>query len=171
MSKPPDLEALARRYVELWQDQVAATAVDPELTDGLTRLMQLFGGSLAAQAGLWQALWPDLVARAGAPYAPFTPNPRPAASEDPHRDAPQSRSTQPRSTQSGSNRPEPPRPGAAAAPSGSAPVAGASADGGHDMAQLKARLALLEERLASLETGAGTPRRGARPGARRRRAS
>src|ERR1700761_8385030 len=64
MSKPPDLEALARRYVELWQDQIAATAVDPELTDGLARMMQLVGGGFAAQAGLWQSLWPDLAARA-----------------------------------------------------------------------------------------------------------
>src|SRR5579859_6000968 len=77
MSKPPDLEALARRYVELWQDQIAATAVDPELTDGLARMMQLVGGGFAAQAGLWQSLWPDLAARAAAPSRP-APSP-PAA--------------------------------------------------------------------------------------------
>src|SRR5579859_6449560 len=76
MSKPPDLEALARRYVELWQDQLAATAVDPEVTDGLTRLIQMVGGGFAAQAGLWQAFWPDLAARAAAP-ATAPPGPPP----------------------------------------------------------------------------------------------
>src|SRR5437899_1827056 len=30
MSEPPDLETLARRYLDLWQDQVTALAVDPE---------------------------------------------------------------------------------------------------------------------------------------------
>src|ERR1700688_5000303 len=73
MPRPPDLEALARRYVELWQDQIAATAVDPELTDGLARMMHLVGGGLAAQAGFLESLWPDLVARAAAPSRPAPP--------------------------------------------------------------------------------------------------
>ncbi|HLZ65560.1 MAG TPA: hypothetical protein VKQ29_04980 [Aliidongia sp.] len=157
MSKPPDLEALARRYVELWQDQIAATAVDPELTDGLARMMHLVGGSLAAQASLWQTLWPDLVARAGAAAARPAPppaNPPEGPVHDPVR-RPESR---------GPEKPEARTPG-------SAPVAGAPADGGHDMAQLQARLALLEERLASLEGGSGAARRGTRPRTGRRRAS
>jgi hypothetical protein len=58
MTSPPDLRALARRYVELWQDQVAASATDPELTGALTRLLELAGGNLAASAHLWQTLWP-----------------------------------------------------------------------------------------------------------------
>jgi hypothetical protein len=150
MSKPPDLEALARRYVELWQDQIAATAVDPELTDGLTRMMQLMSSGMAAQAGLWQALWPDMVARATAQAAAAA-----AAASAPAGDQAAGRTA---------SQPEAP-------PPGPAPAAGAPPDGGHDVAQLQARLAVLEERLASLEGGPGAPRRGTRPGPRRRRAS
>src|ERR1700761_6776428 len=57
MTKPPDLEALARRYVELWQDQMAAAAADPELTEALVRIMQVTGSGLAASTAMWQSFW------------------------------------------------------------------------------------------------------------------
>jgi hypothetical protein len=68
MSKPPDLEALARRYVELWQDQIAATAADPELTEGAgphdadRRRRPRGPGRVVASF-----MWPDLVRRAASP--------------------------------------------------------------------------------------------------------
>jgi hypothetical protein len=40
MAEPPDLETLARRYLDLWQEQVAAMAADPEMSDLMARLMQ-----------------------------------------------------------------------------------------------------------------------------------
>src|SRR5271168_4750175 len=67
MTKPPDLEALARRYVELWQDQIAAAAADPELTEALVRMMQLMGGGLATSTALWQSLWAGAASRQAAP--------------------------------------------------------------------------------------------------------
>src|SRR5689334_19246817 len=40
MAEPPDLETLARRYLDLWQEQVAAMAADPEMSEFMGRLMQ-----------------------------------------------------------------------------------------------------------------------------------
>ncbi|HLY58112.1 MAG TPA: hypothetical protein VKS60_21295 [Stellaceae bacterium] len=55
---PPDLSALARRYVELWQDQLAAVAADPEMADTLARWLKVAGGNVTASAAMWQSLWP-----------------------------------------------------------------------------------------------------------------
>ena len=41
---PPGLDQLAKRYMELWQDQLAAMSADPELLAGMSRLMS---GALA----------------------------------------------------------------------------------------------------------------------------
>lgn len=35
MPKAPDLEELARRYLDLWQDQMAAVAADPMVAEAL----------------------------------------------------------------------------------------------------------------------------------------
>ena len=35
----PDLEALAKRFLDLWQDQVAASVADPALADWLARFL------------------------------------------------------------------------------------------------------------------------------------
>jgi len=57
MSKPtepksPDLEALAARFLELWQDQLAAMALDPGNVEGWTRLTRLFAdGTFPAVLG------------------------------------------------------------------------------------------------------------------------
>ena len=40
MAEPPDLAALARRYVDLWQDQLTAMAADPALAESTARLLQ-----------------------------------------------------------------------------------------------------------------------------------
>ena len=122
MSTPPDLESLARRYVELWQDQMVAAASDPELTESLTRVLRTAGGGFAATAAGWRSLWP----------APAH------------------------------------EPGVQASP-GPAPTAPAPADRGGDLAQFALRLAALEERVATLESGPGRTRGPARAGSRRRK--
>ena len=50
MSYTPDLENLARRFLDLWQDQLAAMASDPEAAESLNRLMALAGPAGAAFA-------------------------------------------------------------------------------------------------------------------------
>jgi len=46
MPQPPDLEALARRYLDLWQDQATALAGDAELARQIGRWLSTM------QAGL-----------------------------------------------------------------------------------------------------------------------
>ena len=40
---PPSYETLARRYLDLWQDQWTACAADPEMADMMTRMFQMMG--------------------------------------------------------------------------------------------------------------------------------
>lgn len=54
MSEPPDLETLARRYLDLWQDQVSALAADPEFTETLGRMLQV---SAALGPAGWMSVW------------------------------------------------------------------------------------------------------------------
>jgi hypothetical protein len=47
MSQPPDIEALARRYLDLWQDQASALAGDAELARQLGRWLTLIQSGMA----------------------------------------------------------------------------------------------------------------------------
>ncbi|CUW41492.1 conserved protein of unknown function [Magnetospirillum sp. XM-1] len=47
---PPDFQALARRYLDLWQEQVAAVAADPALAEAVARGVALMTQSAAAVA-------------------------------------------------------------------------------------------------------------------------
>ena len=47
---PPTLESLARRYLDLWQDQWSALAVDPDVAENFARLFQIMGQGAAAMA-------------------------------------------------------------------------------------------------------------------------
>ena len=47
----PDLEALAKRFLDLWQDQVAASVADPALAEWLSRFLAAPGGPGLAPAG------------------------------------------------------------------------------------------------------------------------
>src|SRR5690242_10668845 len=38
MAEPPDLASLAKRYLDLWQEQLTAMAADPDLAESLARL-------------------------------------------------------------------------------------------------------------------------------------
>jgi uncharacterized small protein (DUF1192 family) len=48
MAEPPDLDTLARRYIDLWQEQVAAMAADPEMSELMGRLIQAMTGGPGA---------------------------------------------------------------------------------------------------------------------------
>src|SRR5258708_38260016 len=98
MSEPPDLETLARRYLDLWQDQVSALAADPEFTETIGRLLQV--SATLSPAG-WMSLWtaaaagikpqtpqdgrpnPSSPSSTSAKPRPYPP-PRHAAAPDPH---------------------------------------------------------------------------------------
>jgi uncharacterized protein YceH (UPF0502 family) len=112
MSQPPDIEALARRYLDLWQDPASALAGDAEL---------------ARQLGRWLTLMQSGMAHAFQAAA------------------------------------------ATASAPGSQTPAAASGDGQPRLDELARRLALLEERIARLEAGAGGKRKPAGGGTRRRK--
>ena len=46
-SPPPDIEALARRYLDLWQDQATALAGDAELARQLGRWFSVMQSGMA----------------------------------------------------------------------------------------------------------------------------
>jgi hypothetical protein len=143
MSEPPDLESLVRRYLDLWQEQWAALAADPELADALARwfgMLNQAGGVLAGAA-------PARPARSG----------RAAADGG----GAEERNVAGREASGGSQGRASPRAATAGAP---------SRDGGLDLAQLAERLAALDERLAALEAGARRRSGGAARKPRRRRA-
>ena len=41
MAEPPDLPTLARRYLDLWQEQLIAMAADPDLAQALARVIAI----------------------------------------------------------------------------------------------------------------------------------
>lgn len=53
----PDLEDLARRYVDLWQDQMTALAGDPEFAQSLQKVMAALGVAASGTPAAWAA-WP-----------------------------------------------------------------------------------------------------------------
>src|SRR5258708_9725562 len=123
MSEPPDLETLARRYLDLRQDQDGAWASGRECPETIGRLLQV--SATLGPAG-WMSLW--TAAAAGLkPQKPQDGRPTPSS---------------PSSTSA--------KPGPAAAPRPAA-AAAAHHDGGHDVAELRRRLAALEARLAELD--------------------
>lgn len=67
MAESPDLDTLARRYLDLWQDQVAAMAADPELSETMMRLWQ--NAAAAGPAG-WAQLWAAVAPRQAATGTP-----------------------------------------------------------------------------------------------------
>src|SRR5512145_1048929 len=133
MAEPPDLETLARRYLDLWQDQVSAMAADPELAETLGRLFQVM-------ATMGPAGWAELWASASQPLRPDGV----ATASDDENDQPQTSGK--RATR-------------AATPNGATPAAAASGERDDDMARLRRRVAVLENRLAALEQTGGRKRR------------
>ena len=50
MSDPPELDDLARRYLDLWQDQLAGLAADDEVAEVMARTLELMTTGAAALA-------------------------------------------------------------------------------------------------------------------------
>ncbi len=139
---PPDFAALAREYLDLWEDQLAAMAADPALAGQSARFFETMGGAEAAAN-------PLATAQMAAMAQQFMTLAGLAAGGN---------------TSDGPTTPTPPNP----AP-GTAPAAAASGDGAQQLAEFTSRLAALEERLDRLEAGGGGARRGAKPAAGKRR--
>jgi hypothetical protein len=144
MSDNPDIDELAERYLDLWQDQLSALAGDPEFAEMMTRLM---GSSAAAMPGTaaWAA-WPAALAG----LVPGAAGERAGDGKDEEQAAGTA--------------------GAGTGPSGTKAAAAAPGAGGADLVELARRLAALEERVATLESGLGRGRGDAEGGSRKRRA-
>ncbi|HIC80608.1 MAG TPA: hypothetical protein EYP07_06525, partial [Kiloniellaceae bacterium] len=61
MSQTEELEELARRYVDLWQDQMTALAADPDFAEAMQRVMASLGVTAAGLPAVWGA-WPAAMA-------------------------------------------------------------------------------------------------------------
>ena len=57
----PDLEALAKRFLDLWQEQVAAAVADPALADWLARFLAT-PGQIGPTSGPTSGMMPDAAA-------------------------------------------------------------------------------------------------------------
>jgi hypothetical protein len=133
-----DPAALAERFLDLWQDQLAAVATDPDLAELVARLWsQWLVGPTA-----WRG--PAAEAAATGARGPRAGRARGAARRH---EAP---------VEPGGETPR------------AAPAAAAPGDRGADVGDLLARLGTLEKRLAALERTPRTRRGGAERRARRR---
>jgi len=61
MTERTDLDELARRYLDLWQDQMTALAGDEEFAETMRRLMTTMGLATTAAPEFWRA-WPATMA-------------------------------------------------------------------------------------------------------------
>ena len=50
MTEPPEIEELAKRYLDLWQDHVSGLSNDPEWMAAMTRLFSTFSTMQTADA-------------------------------------------------------------------------------------------------------------------------
>ncbi|MDX1709889.1 MAG: hypothetical protein R3316_01975 [Rhodovibrionaceae bacterium] len=182
MSDEPNVDDLARRYLDLWQEQMKALASDPEYVDMLDRLTGMMG-SAAMGAGLpgietnrpsnpW-TLWPAAMMAmmsAGGGYGRTDGGQNPKANAEANREAQASSAKDAGATsrQRANGGDDPARAGAGPA-SGSASAADASGRGADDMDELATRLAALEDRLASLEAAIRSSGGGSKTRSRKRR--
>ncbi len=148
MSERVDLDELARRYLDLWQDQMTALAGDREFAETMQQLMTTMGLAATAAPEFWRA-WPATMA--GLQAAEQTQG----ASDDQNREAgPGAPARSARGSAAGTAAGTP-----GGTPAGTAAPAAASDGGESGLDQLARRLAALEERIAALEAG-GPKRRG-----------
>jgi hypothetical protein len=136
-STPPKVEDLARRIMDLWQEQMAAIAADPDLMRQMARMMAASPFPAMMQgvvAGMMAAARPEAT-QAGLgganPYEWW------------------------KGADGQSKQPASPQP---AAPAGPAPAAAASQPGGGDLAELRRNLAGLEARLQELGAEPAKPK-------------
>ena len=144
----PEMQDLARRYLDLWQDQMTALASDNEFVAAWRKMAEAMGaGQAFAQMGQPGAgadptqLFRSMMAGAAAPQKETGDEP----------------------SQSG---PETERESATDSKTGAPASAAASDGGGDDLELIARRLALLEERVAKLESKPKAPRKRASGGSR-----
>jgi hypothetical protein len=159
MSDNPDLDELAERYLDLWQDQLSTLAGDPEFAEVMTRLMASSAGAMPAAmpgAAAWAA-WP--AAMAG--LVPGAAG-KQAGDGEGAKQAGGGKGAAKTTGKGGS--------GPSARPPGAKAAAAAPGDSGADLVELVRRLAALEERVAVLESGLGRGRGHAQGRSRKTRA-
>lgn len=157
MSDQADLDELARRYLDLWQDQMTALAGDEEFAKTLQQLTTAMGAAATAGSTAWAAAWPAMMAGLQPPGATQRESDGQGAADETGKGA--------EGTAAGA----PGRQGAAVEAAGATAAAGPPGGGGDVLEQLTRRLAALEERIAALEGGARRVGRGAARSAGRRR--
>ena len=143
MSERADLDELARRYLDLWQDQMTALSGDREFTEALQQLMTTMGVPGGVPGGIPGAVPGDAASEFWRAWPAMMSGQQPGG--------PRSEQQTDASADDGTGGRTPGAPAAAAAPDG----------GGLDLDQLARRLAALEQRIAALEAGAKRGRGGA----------
>jgi hypothetical protein len=58
MAEPPDIDELARRYLDLWQDQWSAMMTDPNTAEAMTRFFELMREQMPGAASPFGAFAP-----------------------------------------------------------------------------------------------------------------
>ncbi|MEO3428231.1 hypothetical protein AAFN88_05195 [Pelagibius sp. CAU 1746] len=153
---PEDLEELARRYVDLWQDQMTALAADPEFAESLQKVMAAMGVAASGLPAMWSA-WPAAMSTLMSAAQPATQTGRTNPQEPKTDEKPAG------AKHDGSGQASGPR----AAEAGAEAAAAASHGGGADLGLLEERLAALEQRIRDLEGGSGRARGGTKAKSRR----
>jgi len=145
MINTPDFAALAREYLDLWEDQLAAMAADPTIAAQSARFFETMGQADAAANPLataqMAAMAQQFMTLAGLAAGGKAEN-------GDTTDVPAQRT-----------------------PAGSTAATAAPGDSAQQLAQLASRLAALEERLDRLEAGGGGARASAKPAAGKRRST
>jgi hypothetical protein len=141
MNEAPDPDQLARRYLDLWQQQVTAWLNEPDVADAMAKSYVLMVRGLTALAGA-----------AGLAPSAFAGGRKNDADRATARQDATAKAT-----------------GGKAPAAGAQAPAASSRDPDRDAAVLARRLAQLEERLARLESAAAAERRPASQRTRQRR--
>lgn len=152
MADTPDLDDLAKRYLDLWQEQLRVMAADPETVASVSRLFETMSGASAAgdKSGAAGGM-PPMPANPMAWLTGLGMMPPQAASGGANPfDSVFAQFVQ----------------HAAQTPGGSTPAGAASDGGGDELHELERRLALLEKRIDALESGA---KRGGKAAAKKSR--
>ena len=137
--EPPSLDELAKRFLDLWQDQIAAVAADPDMAHTLGRYAQIWAAmGPAGLAGIWAAA-ADGLAPDGMRGGNLNETGQ-AANVFAHGAFKDFFAQKPAA---------PTQAGAASAARGPAPAGAARDDRGDELAQLRRRVAELEARLAA----------------------